>query len=300
MTINTTLNEGVKYFKYSDRIKSYIDKINKKKIKNDELNTIVSELNSLQKRFSSLEIEYKKASSKEELLSIKKQWKVLEAKNDKILSMVRKNEIKKAAIVVGIFSLILTVLFIIKHGIDKNVEKIESFDLDKEKTNLDNADLNRMEKHKDALEKAYNTFKGFDMPREGTYSKADLIKILKDECDKQKFPFEIAKEVVTAESSWNPRAISTDSSSVGLMQLNLNYKNEFATKYFSGDKSKFNPFDPKMNVESGIKYLKYLIKHNDGDLRNALLDYNAGPNRTETTKGTLRYADRIMIALNKK
>ena len=49
-----------------------------------------------------------------------------------------------------------------------------------------------------------------------------------------------------------------------------------------------------------MRYLKFLIKDNNGDLRQALLDYNGGPNRSSTSSRVMRYADQIMIALGAK
>lgn len=331
MTINTILNEGIKHLKYSIRIKSYLEKINKKKVKDDSLLDIISGLSSLQKEFLVLEKKYKSASKKE-LKNIKIEWKVLKVKNEKLLSYIRKDELKKIALGVGVLALLITTAILIKHGIDHNIEKIEKkvdilpekpktetieeikqkttdktnkeyrekISLGKEKTKLDIADLGKMEKDKHIIERGINTFQGFEMPKHNQYTKIELMDMLKAECAKQKFPIRIAQEVIKVESGWNPRAISYDDSSVGLMQLNRNYEQEFATKYFSGKKEDFHIFDPKDNLEAGIKFLKFLIKENNGDLRAALLDYNAGPNRSVTTKGTLRYADMIMLAINKK
>ena len=42
-----------------------------------------------------------------------------------------------------------------------------------------------------------------------------------------------------------------------------------------------DPFDPKQNVQAGAAYLKQLLKRYNGDLRLALVAYNAGPARAD-------------------
>ena len=46
-----------------------------------------------------------------------------------------------------------------------------------------------------------------------------------------------------------------------------------------------NAFDPKQNIEGGIKYLIDLIKLYDGKTEHVLAAYNAGPERVEEYKG---------------
>lgn len=311
MTINTVLNEGIKYFKFSSRIESYVKKLNKKEVKDEELKNLIKELNVLQKSFRKLEKEYKSATEKSHLKSIKQRWEILQVKNERLLRLIKKEEMKKAAIIFGIFAILLAILLLIKKGIDSNLSKIEDelkgkrivkdgqasgtpYTSDSEK-NGERIVADQINNSK--IGEAVEFYKGFAMPKKGEYSKQDLIIILKDVCDKNKFPFEIAKAVAKAESTLDTRAISPDGNSLGLMQLNVKYKDTFANDYYYGNPKEFNPFNPRMNAEAGVRYLKYLIKQNNGDLREALLDYNAGMNRTKTTEGTIRYADKIIASL---
>ena len=313
MTIDNILTEGIKTFKYSDRIGKYLKKITKKSSNSEELDEVIAKLKSLQKEFKKVEIKFKEAKSKDELKEIKKEWEILKVKNEKMINLIKKDEVKKAAIIAGVFALIIAFLLLIKKGIDFNLNKIEEQKEvvpkieDKSNENYKHLPKN-IEHDEDGVrkipEQVHNPnlnspeefYKGFKMPEPSDYSKQDLIKILSDECKKQKFPFEIAKEVAKAESGVDARAISPDGDSVGLLQLNTVYTDEFAKKWYKGTEE-FNPFNPKHNAEAGIRYLRFLIKDNNGDLRQALLDYNAGPNRSKTTNGTLRYADRIVGAL---
>jgi soluble lytic murein transglycosylase-like protein len=44
-------------------------------------------------------------------------------------------------------------------------------------------------------------------------------------------------------------------------------------------------FDPQENLETGVKYLKFLLGRFDGDLTNALAAYNAGPANVQKYDG---------------
>lgn len=314
MTIDLILNEGIKHFKLSSRIDEYIKKISKKKIEDDSLLSLIKELKVLQKSFKKLESEYKKASSKEELKDTKARWEVLKVKNEKILKLIRNEDIKKTAIVIGIFATAVTAIILIKKGIDNHIDEINEKLEQKKKIGPDgdisgvphNTQYDENGKrivpeqiYNPNLEKAKEIYKGFVMPEPGQYSRDDIAKLIKEECIRQKFPVEIAKAIAKAESSLNARAISPDGYSVGVMQLNIKFNDEFSSKYYTG-KEEFNPFEPKHNIEAGIRFFKYLLKKNGGDIKEALLDYNAGPNRTKTTAGTFQYAEKIMNSFGTK
>jgi len=97
--------------------------------------------------------------------------------------------------------------------------------------------------------------------------------------------------VITAESGYNPRALSSKGAS-GLMQL----MPETARRYGVADR-----YDPIANVQGGARYLSDLLKLFDDDIRLTLAAYNAGehavarygkkiPPYVETT----RYVDTVM------
>lgn len=80
--------------------------------------------------------------------------------------------------------------------------------------------------------------------------------------------FHLIKAIIRAESGFNPYAISRKGAR-GLMQLMPETAQRMNVS---------NIFDPKDNIEGGIRYLKYLFSLFNNDLRLSLAAYNAGEN----------------------
>lgn len=76
----------------------------------------------------------------------------------------------------------------------------------------------------------------------------------------------LVKAVIRAESGYNPNAVSSKGAS-GLMQLMPGTARSLKVS---------NSFDPKDNVEGGVKYLRFLLDTFRGDVSLALAAYNAG------------------------
>ncbi|RJR22778.1 MAG: DUF4124 domain-containing protein [Nitrospiraceae bacterium] len=99
----------------------------------------------------------------------------------------------------------------------------------------------------------------------------------------------IIKAVITAESNWDPGAISRKGA-IGLMQLMPTTAEDMRVS---------NPFDPEENIEGGTKYLRHLLNRFNGDLNLALAAYNAGPARVERNGGipaipeTIQYIKKV-------
>ncbi len=87
-------------------------------------------------------------------------------------------------------------------------------------------------------------------------------------CEKHKVTFALVKAIIRAESGFNPYAVSRKGAK-GLMQL----MPETALRM-----NVSNIFNPKENIEGGVRYFKYLLSVFNNDLRLSLAAYNAGEN----------------------
>ena len=82
-----------------------------------------------------------------------------------------------------------------------------------------------------------------------------------------KMPPALVRAVMHAESAFDPNAISVVGAS-GLMQLMPGTAREMYVK---------DIFDPKDNIEGGVRYLRVLANEFDGDMVKMVAAYNAGP-----------------------
>jgi soluble lytic murein transglycosylase-like protein len=85
---------------------------------------------------------------------------------------------------------------------------------------------------------------------------------------KYQVDFALIKAMIRAESGFNPFAVSRKGAK-GLMQL----MPETALRM-----NVSNIYNPKENIEGGVRYFKYLLSLFDNDLRLSLAAYNAGEN----------------------
>ena len=83
---------------------------------------------------------------------------------------------------------------------------------------------------------------------------------------------DLVRAIIYAESKGDPFVISRDGAQ-GLMQIMPE------TADFMGIN---NPFDPEENIEAGVKYITWLVKHKKKyDEAHLLWAWNAGPGKTE-------------------
>ena len=100
----------------------------------------------------------------------------------------------------------------------------------------------------------------------------------------------LIKAVIHAESGYNPNAVSRKGAS-GLMQLMPGTARSLKVS---------NSFDPKDNVEGGVKYLRFLLDTFRGDVSLAVAAYNAGLNKVARYGGippyneTRTYVNRVL------
>ncbi len=100
----------------------------------------------------------------------------------------------------------------------------------------------------------------------------------------------LVRALIQVESGYRPRARSPRGA-MGLMQLMPSTAREYNVRH---------PFEPKANIEAGIKHLKTLIDRFGDDVGLALAAYNAGTGAVEKFNGippyreTRSYVSRIL------
>jgi soluble lytic murein transglycosylase-like protein len=91
----------------------------------------------------------------------------------------------------------------------------------------------------------------------------------------------LVRAVIETESNWNSSALSRKGAQ-GLMQLVPGTAQELGVN---------NAFDPKQNLDGGVRYLHSLLERYNGDLDRALAAYNAGPHAVDRAGGVPRYRE---------
>lgn len=91
----------------------------------------------------------------------------------------------------------------------------------------------------------------------------------------------LIRAVVETESNWNSSAVSRKGA-LGLMQLVPGTAQQLGVN---------NAFDPKQNLDGGVRYLQMLLERYNGDLDKALAAYNAGPGAVDRAGGVPRYRE---------
>ena len=105
--------------------------------------------------------------------------------------------------------------------------------------------------------------------------------LIREAAQKHGVDEELISSVITAESAFNPRAVSRKQAR-GLMQLMPATASQLAVN---------DAFDPAQNVDAGTRYLKLLLEKYGQDLTLALAAYNAGPDRVAQYGGVPPFSE---------
>ncbi|MEO8122113.1 MAG: lytic transglycosylase domain-containing protein [Rhodoferax sp.] len=112
--------------------------------------------------------------------------------------------------------------------------------------------------------------------------------------------YELLKAVVSAESAFNPRAVS-HKGAVGLMQIMPATARRYGVQSEPGFTVASKLTDPELNIQTGTRYLADLMRLFGGETELAVAAYNAGEgavmragNRIPNYKETQAYVKKVM------
>ncbi len=100
---------------------------------------------------------------------------------------------------------------------------------------------------------------------------------------KYQVEFALIKAMIRAESGFNPTAVSRKGAK-GLMQLMPDTASRLNVS---------NVFNPRENIEGGVRYFKYLLSLFDNDVRLSLAAYNAGENLVTDLRSIPPYRETV-------
>ena len=92
---------------------------------------------------------------------------------------------------------------------------------------------------------------------------------------------DLVEAVIRVESAFNPRAVSNKGAQ-GLMQLMPRTASSLGVR---------DVFDPRENIEGGVRHLRYLLDKYPGNVPLALAAYNAGEKAVDNHRGIPPYAE---------
>jgi len=118
-------------------------------------------------------------------------------------------------------------------------------------------------------------------PADGTLVDTPYGEIIATVSEAQGVDPMLVRALIQVESKFRPTARSPKGA-MGLMQLMPSTVREYNVR---------NPFEPKANIEAGIKHLKTLIDRFGSSLELALAAYNAGPGAVEKFNGVPPYRE---------
>jgi soluble lytic murein transglycosylase-like protein len=112
-------------------------------------------------------------------------------------------------------------------------------------------------------------------------SPADLENLIDRIAGEQGVESPLVHSVIRAESNYNANALSSKGAQ-GIMQLIPATARRFGVA---------DTFNPKENIEGGVRYLRFLLDYYQGDYPNAIAAYNAGEAAVDKYHGIPPYAE---------
>lgn len=123
-------------------------------------------------------------------------------------------------------------------------------------------------------------------PNIPTLSKSQLKTLITKTAKKHKVELALVKAIVMSESAYDPHAVSPKGA-IGLMQIMPTTASDYGVD---------NPndlFDPVINVNTGIRHLKRLVRKYKGDYARVIPAYNAGEGVVDRTNNNVTYDETI-------
>lgn len=121
------------------------------------------------------------------------------------------------------------------------------------------------------------------------HANQDLRGLIESAAERHGLDPDLIEAVVYAESKGNPEAVSK-AQAYGLMQLQVPTASDMAGRAVSADEL----LDSALNLDLGCKYLVWLGKRLEGDLRLVLMAYNAGYGNVRKWLKTTSDVDQVL------